>query len=255
LQYSGSTQDQSANLLGSFLYNSLADLEAGIPASFTRTLAARQRSTGQFTGSVSLGDSYRRTQTADPVRRAHRRKPLHYDACVQLRGRSRIRATQRSSADAADIQPRIGFSWTNGSANEIAAFFGQSRTPRAVVRGGIGFFTNASSAGAIGAALDNTGSAEWYAADRVRRAGGADRRLDSSTPRRSPTSPTAAPTAPRVRLREWKPKRDAVCTGIHAAARRCGRISRGTVPCSTRATRSTSKARNRSINTSSGRSI
>jgi len=62
LQYSGSTQDQSANLLGSFLYNSLADLEAGIPASFTRTLAARQRSTGQFTGSLSLGDSYRRTQ-------------------------------------------------------------------------------------------------------------------------------------------------------------------------------------------------
>ena len=31
------TQDQAANLLGTFTFNSLADLEAGLPASFSRT--------------------------------------------------------------------------------------------------------------------------------------------------------------------------------------------------------------------------
>ncbi len=43
LQYNGSTQNLGSNLLGSFAYNSLADLEAGIPSLFTRTLSARQR--------------------------------------------------------------------------------------------------------------------------------------------------------------------------------------------------------------------
>src|SRR5207253_5079027 len=61
-KYGGSTQNLASNLLGSFVYNSLADLEAGIPASFTRTLTARQRSSGQYAASISLGDSYRRSQ-------------------------------------------------------------------------------------------------------------------------------------------------------------------------------------------------
>jgi len=158
LQYSGNTQDQSANLLGSFLYNSLGDLEAGIPASFTRTLAARQRSTGQFTGSVSLGDSYRRTQDLQ-IQYGIRIDGSRYTTTPAFN--SAIEAAFRRRNDEVPtpvtFSPRIGFSWTTGSANEIAAFFGQSRAPRAVVRGGIGVFTNASSAGAIGAALDNTG--------------------------------------------------------------------------------------------------
>ena len=62
LGFNGNTQDQSSNLLGTFTFNSLDDLASGVPASFTRTLTARQRSTGQFTGAVALGDSYRRTQ-------------------------------------------------------------------------------------------------------------------------------------------------------------------------------------------------
>ena len=55
------------------------------------------------------------------------------------------------------ISPRIGFSYTLGTAQEIGAFFGQARTPRAVVRGGIGVFANNTSSGLIGSALDNTG--------------------------------------------------------------------------------------------------
>ena len=158
LKYSGSTQDQSSNLLGSFLYNSLTDLEAGVPASFTRTLAARQRSTGQFTGSVSLGDSYRRT-TDLQIQYGVRIDGSHYTTTPAFNSAIEAAFGRRNDHVPTPLafSPRIGFSWTTGSANEIAAFFGQSRTPRAVVRGGIGIFANASSAGAIGAALDNTG--------------------------------------------------------------------------------------------------
>ena len=58
----GNSQDQSSNLLGTFAYNSLADLEAGVPAAFTRTLTARRRSTGQVNGAILDRRSWRRTQ-------------------------------------------------------------------------------------------------------------------------------------------------------------------------------------------------
>lgn len=157
-QYSGSTQDQASNLLGSFFYNSLEDLEAGLPASYGRTLTARRRSTGQFTGAVAIGDSWRRTpdlqiQYGVRVDASRYTKTPDYNPAVETAfGRRNDRVPMPIS-----VSPRIGFSWTVGQANEIAAFTGASRTPRAVVRGGIGVFSNSSSAGQIGTALDNTG--------------------------------------------------------------------------------------------------
>ena len=55
------------------------------------------------------------------------------------------------------ISPRFGFSWTLGESNEVAAFTGAARTPRAVLRGGVGVFANSLAAGQIGAAIENTG--------------------------------------------------------------------------------------------------
>ncbi len=158
LQYSASAQDQSSNLLGSFTYNSLADLEAGVPASFTRTLVARQRSTGMFTGSASIGDSYRRTPDLQ-IQYGLRMDASRYTTTPGYNQLVDATFGRRNDEVPSPItfSPRIGFSWTTGSSNEIAAFFGAARTPRAVVRGGIGVFTNSSGAGMIGAALDNTG--------------------------------------------------------------------------------------------------
>jgi hypothetical protein len=51
----------------------------------------------------------------------------------------------------------MGFSWTYGTASQIAGFEGAARTPRAVVRGGIGMFQNVPSTNLLGSALDNTG--------------------------------------------------------------------------------------------------
>jgi hypothetical protein len=158
LQYGGSTQDPSSNLLGTFFFNSLEDLEAGRPASFSRTLTTRERSTGQLTGSMALGDSWRRTPDlqiqyglrVDATR--YTTAPAFNAAVERAFGRRNDRVPTPLS-----VSPRVGFSWTLGNAPEVSGFAGAARTPRAVVRGGIGMFTNGSSAGQIGSALDNTG--------------------------------------------------------------------------------------------------
>ena len=158
VQYSGSTHDPSSNLLGSYFFNSLADLESGRPASFSRTLTARERSTGTWTGSLSLGDSYRRTESLqlqygvrmDAAR--HATAPAYNARVDSVFGR-------RNDAIPTPVvfSPRLGFSWTVGRAPEIASFAGAAPRPRAVVRGGIGMFVNNPGAGQLGTVLDNTG--------------------------------------------------------------------------------------------------
>jgi hypothetical protein len=55
------------------------------------------------------------------------------------------------------FSPRVGFSWSYGTAPEVAGFAGAVRGPRAVVRGGIGMFQNTPNTTLISGAIDNTG--------------------------------------------------------------------------------------------------
>jgi hypothetical protein len=158
LDFRRNSQNQAANLLGTFSFNSLADLEAGLPASFSRTLTARQRSTGQMLGGIGISDSYRRTQNLQiqyGVRVDGSRfttTPTYNPKVESVFGvRNDVNPTPIT------ISPRAGFSWTVGRAQEVSAFFGAARTPRAVIRGGITVNTNTPSSGLIAAALDNTG--------------------------------------------------------------------------------------------------
>lgn len=158
LQFSGNTQNQSSNLRGTYAFNSLEDLAAGRPSSFSRTLTARTRTTGQYTGVVSLTDSWRKTQDLQiqySLRAENTRftaKPA-YNAEVQ-----NVFGVRNDHVPAPIvISPRVGFSYTLGSSQEVAAFTGAARGPRAVIRGGFGVFTNSSNAGPISGALDNTG--------------------------------------------------------------------------------------------------
>lgn len=158
LAFNGNTQDQSSNLLGTFTYNSLSDLQSGLPASFSRTLSARQRSTGQVTGAIAIGDSYRRSQDLQ-IQYSLRVDGSHFTASPAFNPGIESAFGRHNDWVPSPIvfSPRIGFSWTLGTAQEIAAFTGAARTPRAVVRGGIGMFANNTSSGLIGSALDNTG--------------------------------------------------------------------------------------------------
>jgi hypothetical protein len=158
LQFSGNAQNQSNNLRGTYSFNSLEDLEAKRPASFSRTLTARQRSTGQYTGALSITDSWRRSpdlQIQYSVRLENTRFSARpeYNRVVD----SVFRLRNDRIPMPIVISPRVGFSYTLGSSQEVAAFNGAVRGPRAVIRGGFGVFSNASNAGPISGALDNTG--------------------------------------------------------------------------------------------------
>jgi hypothetical protein len=158
LQLRRSTQHQASNLLGSFTFNSLEDLEAGRPAAFTRTLTARERTIDQWIGSVSLGDSYRRTndlQFQYGLRldaSDFTTKPQHNALIESTFGRRNDRVPLSLL-----VSPRVGFSWTLGNAQEVAAFTGAARAPRAVLRGGIGVFGGNAGSGQVGQAIENTG--------------------------------------------------------------------------------------------------
>jgi hypothetical protein len=160
LRRDGYSNDLTANQYGTFRFNSLADLEADRPASFTRTLLPRTRSAGQWIGGASLGDSWR----------------VNPDFQVQYGVRvDGNRFEDRPQANAAvatafgvrndvvpnfvGVSPRVGFSWTYGVAPQIPGFEGAVRGPRAVVRGGVGIFQNTPQTRLTGTALDNTGLA------------------------------------------------------------------------------------------------
>ncbi|AHG91903.1 hypothetical protein J421_4366 [Gemmatirosa kalamazoonensis] len=158
LTYAHNAQEQSSNLLGSFTFNSLADLEAGRPASFTRQLTARLRSTGQMTGSVSLGDTYRRTADLQ-IQYGVRLDASRFSASPAYNAEVQQTFDRRNDhvPTPLSVSPRVGFSWTVGKAREIESFAGAVRGPRAVIQGGLGLFTNGTNAGVLGSALDNTG--------------------------------------------------------------------------------------------------
>jgi hypothetical protein len=152
------TSNQTTNLLGTYSYLSLADLASNQPASFTRQLSPRMSGTSQLVSGLSLGDAWRPTtdlQVQYGVRVDGNRfmsDPVLNADVENLFGVRNDRVPNR-----AYLSPRVGFSWTYGTAPQIASFDGAARIPRAVVRGGVGLFQNTPQTTMLGQALDNTG--------------------------------------------------------------------------------------------------
>lgn len=158
VRYSDTRQTLASNLRGTFAFNSLADFEAGRAASFTRQLTALERDLRQLAVAVSLGDTWRRSpdlQLQYGVRVETTRYPTTPTFNAALKGTFDRRNDRLPTPIV--VSPRLGFSWTLGTAQEVAAFTGAARVPRAVVRGGIGLFANGGAGGQVGSALDNTG--------------------------------------------------------------------------------------------------
>ena len=160
LQYDGYDQDQTTNLLGTFGYNSLADLAANRPAFYTRSLYNRIQSASAVTAALALGDSYRRTSNLQ-IQYGLRLDANRFNATPAYNSdvEQLFKARNDVTPNKLYVSPRIGFSWTYGTAAQIAAFEGAVRNPRAVVRGGIGVFQSTPNANLIGNAVDNTGLA------------------------------------------------------------------------------------------------
>ncbi len=150
----------TTNELGTFSFNSLSDLETGVPASYTRQLAPRRRSGSQVVGAMSLGDAWR------PVDALQVQYGLRVDGNRFLNGptlnpalESAFNLNNTQVPNRLYVSPRVGFSWTYGTADQVAFIPGMVRAPRAVVRGGIGMFQNTPNTQLIQGAIDNTGLA------------------------------------------------------------------------------------------------
>lgn len=156
----GYSTDQTVNSLGTFRFNSLADLQANQPSSFTRVLQDRTRAGSQLVAGASLGDSWRKSndfQVQYGVRLDANKfddRPAYNPAVTTTFG---VRNDELPNKVL--VSPRVGFSWTYGTAPQISGFEGAVRGPRAVVRGGVGVFQNSPQARLTSSAIDNTGLA------------------------------------------------------------------------------------------------
>ncbi|MCC6244782.1 MAG: carboxypeptidase regulatory-like domain-containing protein, partial [Gemmatimonadaceae bacterium] len=151
-------QDFTQNQLGTFSFNSLADLEANVPASFTRQLSPRRRNGSQIVGAFSLGDAWR------PTNDVQVQYGVRLDGNKYLQGPNSnpdiATAFDRDNAEVPNrlyFSPRLGFSWTYGQADQLTLVPGMVRAPRAVIRGGFGVFQNTPGLTLVQGAIDNTG--------------------------------------------------------------------------------------------------
>ena len=146
------------NQFGSFSYNSLADLQANAPVSFTRTLSPRTRTGSQVVGAMSLGDAWRPTRDLQ-IQYGVRVDGNHFSKGPQSNP-AVLAAFGYDNAETPNrlyVSPRVGFSWTVGQADQMALLPGMIRAPRAVIRGGVGVFQNTPGTQLISNAIDNTG--------------------------------------------------------------------------------------------------
>ena len=176
LNYSSFSTATSSNAYGSFTYNSLADFAANTPASFTRTLAAREREGASLASAIYLGDTWRRSralQVTYGLRLEHDRyldEPAYNAVVDDLFGRR----TDRLPAEWR-LSPRVGFSLTlglpqqgaargqgsgagrGGRGGGFAGDFGAGGANTTVIRGGIGEFRGRTPTQLFASAIDATG--------------------------------------------------------------------------------------------------
>ncbi|HEV8498617.1 MAG TPA: hypothetical protein VGQ56_17195, partial [Gemmatimonadaceae bacterium] len=138
--------DNAFNRLGTYSYNSLADLQANRPASFTRTLSSPTRTGGEWSGALSLADNWVKSTHFSVLygarleANAFTSTPASNPDIERLFG-----AATNHAPNTWHVSPRVGFNWyytsarpVNGvSVNPTGIFY---TVPRGVIRGGIGEF-------------------------------------------------------------------------------------------------------------------
>jgi hypothetical protein len=151
------TSDVSASA-GTFAFNSLADLEAGVPAAYSRTLSSIHFPSDQVTAAVSIGDAWRTSSTVQVqygVRADANRFLFKPEFNPALRDTFGIR--NDVVPNRVNFSPRVGVQWTYGTAPTIAYAPGVARPPLAVIHAVAGIFQNVGSANLLSNAVAQTG--------------------------------------------------------------------------------------------------
>jgi hypothetical protein len=143
---------------GSFAFNSLADLSAGTPASYARTLSTAKQSGAQLVGAVAIGDYWR------PAPDVQLQYGLRLDGNRFLQTPASNPAVLSTFGVENDVlpsraylSPRVGLQWAYGQSPQVAYAPGAARPPRAVIHLGAGVFQNVSAASLAAPALRATG--------------------------------------------------------------------------------------------------
>jgi hypothetical protein len=143
---------------GTFSFNSLADLEAGVPTSYTRTLSSIHVPSDQVTAAMSIGDAWRPTskvQVQYGVRADGNRFLFRPSFNAALRDTLGIR--NDVAPNRIYFSPRVGVQWTYGTAPAIAYAPGVARPPLAVIHAVAGIFQNIGTANVLSDAAAQTG--------------------------------------------------------------------------------------------------
>lgn len=150
--------DRANNLQGRYTYQSLADLEANRPSSFSRALNSVNQDGSSLIGALAIGDAWR------PKRDLQVQYGLRMDANRFLTTPDANEAVKRvfgedntNVPNGVYISPRVGFSWFYGTAPQIPFAEGFITGPRATFRGGAGVFQNMRGPELATQAIANTG--------------------------------------------------------------------------------------------------
>ncbi|HTE45627.1 MAG TPA: hypothetical protein VK636_10320, partial [Gemmatimonadaceae bacterium] len=150
------TQTEGGNARGTFIYNSIADVQANNPSSFTRSFATHDMVADVQTAALALGDQWRagdRVNVTYGVRVDGNAigNALAYNKTVDSVFHLR---TDRAPREAV-LSPRASFSWGfgNNGTTGIPGF----GAPWGFLSGGIGEFRNDLRPGLIAPVITNTG--------------------------------------------------------------------------------------------------
>lgn len=142
----------ASNLTGTFTFNSLADLEADHPTSFTRTLQPSDRSSTSINSALYFGDTWRMSDALQVTyggrleRSSFGHPPAYNPVVDQVFGFRTDRLPKETH-----LSPRAGFTYTIGSGGDIPG------PPALTIRGGIGEFRSPIPASLASAAQSATG--------------------------------------------------------------------------------------------------
>ncbi len=151
------TSDMGASA-GTFSFNSLADLQAGLPAAYTRTLSSIHLPSDQVTAGVSVGDSWRPTTTLQVQYglRADGNRFLYqpeFNAAVH----DAFAVRNDVVPNRINVSPRVGLQWVYGTAPTVAYTPGAARAPLAVIHAVAGIYQNVGLANLLSNAVGQTG--------------------------------------------------------------------------------------------------
>jgi len=145
LRLDGDWQSPAGNRLGTFTFNSLADLEAARPASFTRVLQAPAASGGEWSAALAVGDLWKRTERFQLLYglrfegNRYTASPAFNPAVASTFGVRNDHAPNTVHAS-----PRLGFTWAYGpragDGMMVGSIGSRYLAPHGVLRGGIGEF-------------------------------------------------------------------------------------------------------------------